>query len=565
MRQYNFDPYTGEPIANNQTPEEASTEAQVAAEPVVEAQATEMHAAEAQASVAQASQASDATNPYAEQLHAAQDDVAAAYADHQNEVEHNDEVHQNEAPAQPFSYRDYTAPTTEPSYSYGPGVTYNKAPDTSQQYAASDNHYGALQGNAYGAPRNDSYYSYDSYDTPQGNAPNTSYNSYHANDGGAAVAKPKKQRNPKATFAVVLVIVCLVSSVAASAITGMVMNGNTYHGSGNNSINIKTGTDVDVTEAVAKKVGPAVVGITSTVTSEGGGGFFGIEPQESTGVGTGMVVDKNGYILTNSHVVLDGDVDSIVVSLADGQELAGKLIWNDSSIDLAIVKVDAKNLPTVDMGNSDDISIGSYVAAIGNPLGLQFNGSITSGVVSGLGRSIQASDGNKSVQMDDLIQVDAAINSGNSGGPLLNKNGQVIGINTAKTSNAEGMGFAIPINTAKPIIEQVIDHGSFERVYLGISVTSVDTMKKNYPNIKIDADHGAYVQAVSEDSPAGLAGLKVGDVITKIEGKELETSSALIKSLLGYKPGDKVKLEVQRDGSTIELDVSLASQDSITS
>jgi S1-C subfamily serine protease len=307
----------------------------------------------------------------------------------------------------------------------------------------------------------------------------------------------------------------------------------------------------------------SVVGITSTMTVEGGSYFgFDFGSQESGGVGTGIIVDASGYILTNSHVILDGDAEKIEVLLSDGSTVQGNLLWNDSSIDLAIVKVDAagKTLKPAELGDSDKVRIGSYVAAIGNPLGLDFNGSITQGVVSGLGRSITASDGSKSTVMEGLIQVDAAINSGNSGGPLLDKQGQVIGVNTAK-AQAEGMGFAIPINTAKPIVDKVIKTGGFERVYMGVSAADANVIAEQYPNLGISKDEkGAFITAVSGDSPADNAGLKMKDIITAVDGKEIGTSSDLIKTLLNYSAGDEVKVTYKRDGKEASADVKLASQ-----
>jgi S1-C subfamily serine protease len=329
------------------------------------------------------------------------------------------------------------------------------------------------------------------------------------------------------------------------------------------NVNITPSADIGTTEAVAQKVLDSVVGITSKVTTDGGSYFgFDLGSQESGGVGTGIIVDAAGYILTNSHVVLDGDVDTIEVLLSDGTTAPGKLLWNDSSVDLAIVKMDAtgKTLKPAELGDSDKVKIGSYVAAIGNPLGLDFNGSITQGVVSGLGRSISASNGNSVTNMEDLIQVDAAINSGNSGGPLLNQKGEVIGVNTAK-AQAEGMGFAIPINIAKPIVEKVIKTGSYERVYMGVSAADASIIAEQYPSLGLKADvKGAFVTAVSGGSPADEAGLKMKDIITSVDGKEVKTSSDLIKTLLNYSVGDEVEVAYVRDGKTATTKVKLADQ-----
>jgi S1-C subfamily serine protease len=370
----------------------------------------------------------------------------------------------------------------------------------------------------------------------------------------------------------VLVVIIIVAMLASGILGGVIgtnikgssappsVAGSTAAG----NINITASSDLNTTEAVAQKVLDSVVGITSTMTIEGGNYFgFNLGSQESGGVGTGIIVDASGYILTNSHVVLDGGAEKIEVLLSDGSTVSGNLLWNDSSIDLAIVKTDAagKTLKPAELGDSDKVRIGSYVAAIGNPLGLDFNGSITQGVVSGLGRSITAtSDGSNTTTMEGLIQVDAAINSGNSGGPLLDKQGQVIGVNTAK-AQAEGMGFAIPINTAKPIVDKVIKTGGFERVYMGVSATDAAVIAEQYPNLGISKDEkGAFITAVSGDSPADNAGLKMKDIITSVDGKSIETSTDLIKALLNYSAGDEVKVVYKRDGKEASANVKLASQ-----
>ncbi|MDR1797607.1 MAG: S1C family serine protease [Clostridiales Family XIII bacterium] len=389
-----------------------------------------------------------------------------------------------------------------------------------------------------------------------------------ANQAPAPAPKPKKERlagKGLSVFVVIAVIACAASGVGGGLLGAHLAGGGAQGGTGavssGSEITISPASDITVTEAVAKKVLPSVVGITSSGTVVGEDFFFGQYEQQVEGVGTGMIIDKSGYILTNSHVVMDGSVDTIKVLLNTGEEEEGKVIWNDKSLDLAVVKIEADGLVPVEIGSSSDIQIGSYVAAIGNPLGLEFKSSITQGVVSGLDRTIEVADdtGMNVVSMEGLIQVDAAINSGNSGGPLLNSQGQVIGVNTAKAS-AEGMGFAIPIDTAAPIIEKVINEGSFERVYMGVSAVDVGYVKENYPNVELKVDQGACLTAVNEGSPAKNAGLKVTDVITAVDGQEIAGSAALVKALLGYSAGDVVTVTYNRDGETLETKVTLASQ-----
>ena len=282
------------------------------------------------------------------------------------------------------------------------------------------------------------------------------------------------------------------------------------------------------------------------------------------GVGTGIIVDEKGYILTNSHVVSDGNAEKIVVQLTDGREVDGKVLWNDKSIDLAIVKVEATNLTAAELGNSDDVRIGSYAAAIGNPLGLAFDRSVTQGVISGLNRTITVSDGQSQVTMDGLIQTDASINSGNSGGPLLNSAGQVIGINSAKAQSGEGLGFAIPINTAKPIVDEIKTKGEFKRSYIGIKGGNVSEYLDAYPEAKLGTKTGVYVVQIYTDSPAAEAGMKEGDIIVGLDDKKIETMTQLISTLFQYRPGDSVKLSVMRDSREMSFNVKLTSMDEDT-
>ena len=218
-------------------------------------------------------------------------------------------------------------------------------------------------------------------------------------------------------------------------------------------------------------------------------------------------------------------------------------MWSDSSLDLAIVKIDAKNLQAVELGDSDDVQIGDYAVAIGNPLGRDFERSVTQGIISGLDRTITTTDGESTNTMQGLLQTDASINSGNSGGPLINSSGEVIGINTAKASSAEGLGFAIPINTALPVIEEVKENGTYESVYLGITGMSVEDAMAQYQT-DFKTEKGVAVLQIYTDSPASAAGMKEGDVITAIDGDAIENMSDLKKKLVNYRPGDKITVKM---------------------
>ena len=323
--------------------------------------------------------------------------------------------------------------------------------------------------------------------------------------------------------------------------------------------------DLTVAEAIAEKVMPSVVGI-STVTTHSYGGFFGFGggySYDSMAVGTGVIIDKAGYILTNSHVVNDGNMKSITVSLFDGADIEGKVLWTDAVLDLAVVKIEPETrLTAAELGDSDEMRIGSYAAAIGNPLGLNFERSMSQGIISGLDRSIVVSNGvGGSFEMEGLMQTDATINSGNSGGPLLNSEGEVIGINTAKAESGEGMGFAIPINVAKPIVEQIMREGHYERPYLGIRGISLQEQRE-YNSDTLEEYFGTavgiYIDSVASGGEAEKAGLRRGDVITAIDGTKVGSMNKLNTVLVRYHVGDQVSLSVMRDKKPITMTVTLS-------
>ncbi|MFR8620142.1 MAG: S1C family serine protease, partial [Romboutsia timonensis] len=257
-----------------------------------------------------------------------------------------------------------------------------------------------------------------------------------------------------------------------------------------------------------------------------------------------------GYILTNSHVVSDGQAVDVKVLFNDGSTTQGKVLWNDAKLDLAMVKVDKTGLTAAELGDSDQVRVGDIAIAIGNPLGLEFQKSVTQGIISGLDRTIQT----EKETMTGLMQTDASINPGNSGGPLLNEKGQVIGINSAKVSSAEGIGFSIPINTAKPIIEQVIKSGNFEKVTLGIKGIDVTTFESS-TGTDLAADEGVYIVEVVSDTPAQKSGIQAGDVIVKVGNDETPTMTDLNKVLYKYKSGQSTKVTVNRSGKEVTVDI----------
>lgn len=311
-------------------------------------------------------------------------------------------------------------------------------------------------------------------------------------------------------------------------------------------VNINTSDDINTVSAVVKKAMSSVVGITTVEVQD-----YLFSQREVEGIGSGVIVDTNGYILTNSHVIGGGNAKSITVLFENGDKLPATVLWNDKSLDLAVVKVDATGLPVATLGDSDELEVGEISVAIGNPLGLDFQRTVTSGIISGLNRSIQV-DGNTVIE--NLIQTDASINPGNSGGPLLNSQGNVIGINTAKIKSAEGLGFSIPINEIKSIIEEVVSSGTYKTVFMGISGVTVEEYQSRL-GVKLEADKGIILIQVSENSPASRAGLMNGDIITKIDDNEIENMGQLKKSLYKYKQGDKAVVTIIRNNANKKIDI----------
>jgi S1-C subfamily serine protease len=309
---------------------------------------------------------------------------------------------------------------------------------------------------------------------------------------------------------------------------------------------------IDESSAVIKAVQEAMPAVVKITTTTGG-----VVSGQATG--TGFIYDSNGWILTNRHVV--ADATKLTVILSDSRELEGTVYGIDSLTDLAIVKVDATGLPTVQIGSSADLQQGQLAIAIGNPLG-EFENTVTTGVISGLGRQIVAGgQTSSSEQLNNLIQTDAAINPGNSGGPLLNSAGQVIGVNTAVSQDAQGIGFAIPIDVAKPIMQQAVAGQSLTRPWIGIFYQPVTKELAKERDLPVESgvivDSGGNQPAVFPNSPAANAGIKAGDVITAIDGTAINREADLAELMLPHKPGDTVTLRVLRGSSTQEIQVKL--------
>ena len=263
-----------------------------------------------------------------------------------------------------------------------------------------------------------------------------------------------------------------------------------------------------------------------------------------------MIYDKSGLIATNNHVV-EG-AQEIIVSLSDGRSIKGKVLGADAATDLAVVKIDAANLPVATLGDSSTLQVGEPAIAIGNPLGLEFRGSVTAGVISALNRSIEIGD-----RKYTLIQTDAAINPGNSGGALVNADGEVVGINSAKiaVSGVEGIGFAIPVNTAKPILTALAKQGRVIRPYVGASL--VDKEFADRYGFDVDVHGGLLIMKLVQGGPLAAAGIQTGDIITKFAGEKVSKVAELRAKIAEHKVGDKVEVTILRNGNEMTKTVVL--------
>ena len=306
----------------------------------------------------------------------------------------------------------------------------------------------------------------------------------------------------------------------------------------------------DIIEKTTKKI----VGISKLKNT--GSSILSKSTESELGLGTGIIVSDDGYILSNEHVT-GSKYSRCYLTLENGNNYEGTVVWSDVDLDLSITKINAKNLEYVDLGDSSKIRVGETVYAIGNPIGFEFRRTVTSGIISAKNRTIKLEESDKSSYMTDLIQTDATINPGNSGGPLIYPNGEVIGINTVKISSAEGIGFAIPINIIKPIIQSFKESGDFQEGTIGIYAYDKEVIPYLNLNFNINLEKGIYVAQITKNGPADNTELQEGDIITNIDSKELNTMNDLREYIYTKNPGEEVKLQIKRGKISKEISIVL--------
>ena len=413
--------------------------------------------------------------------------------------------------------------------------------------------------------------------------PDIDYTNYNKNvEETGLVVSDKTYRHKKKSNLKTYIALVLITSIISSSIVGGILYSSfsaklnsqaaaqtssaLFTDNGNSAQAVKTGTtsssngNMYSAVDIAKKVGPSIVGVRMTVTSSISQYFRGgNQQQDSTSEGSGIIISSDGYIMTNYHVVEYADPKSGVSSqallevfLPDGKQAQAKFIGGDDENDLAVIKVNLTNLPVAELGDSSKLEVGEPAVAIGNPLGMEFAGSVTVGVISALNRQVETED-----KTLNLIQTDAAINPGNSGGALVNSKGQVIGINTVKISETgvEGLGFAIPVNDAKPIVQQLVKYGYVKgRPFIGISgqeITQVMSARYGLPV-------GIYIVDVTSGSGAQKAGIEKGDVLVSLAGKAVKTMSDVNTIKKGYKAGDTVDAVIVRNDSKINVKITFS-------
>lgn len=366
----------------------------------------------------------------------------------------------------------------------------------------------------------------------------------------------KKIRN----FLIIILIVCVLIGIAYYFYTTYTKiditpeyeikrTGSTIQSETVENVEQESKTIADVLE----KVSQSVVGI-SKIKSRSNSIFSSKGSYNELGLGTGIIVSSNGYILSNCHVTGE-KLSTCYVTLENGYTYEGSVLWCDDDLDLSITKIDATNLPYATIGNSSDIKSGETVYAIGNPIGYEFRKTITSGIISATNRTIRIEENGGVSYMTDLIQTDASINPGNSGGPLISPSGEVLGVNTVKITSAEGIGFAVPINVVKPVIEKFVNENKFDEALLGIYAYDKEVIP--YMATTPNLTSGIYVVHITDNSPAISSGIQTGDVITSIDNVSVNNMIELREYIYSKNPGDTVSINISRGYVTRSFEIVL--------
>lgn len=373
----------------------------------------------------------------------------------------------------------------------------------------------------------------------------------------------KKSKNSKLKNVFIIFTIIILTAILAIVLYKMYEQINIYDYDKNvGATATRTVQTVEEVKQESKQIADIVENVTSCVVGiskikNAGNTIFLKDGVSNLGLGTGVIVSENGYILSNEHVT-GSKYSNCYITLENGKTYTANVVWSDSTIDLSISKINIKGLPYASLGDSSIVRVGETVYAIGNPIGYEFQRTVTSGIISAVDRTVRIDENNKTTYMEDLIQTDATINPGNSGGPLINADGLIIGINSVKITTAEGIGFAVPINVVKPIIEKYMKEEKFEEASLGIF--AYDKQIIPYINSDIDIQKGIYVAQISLDSPAAKAKLKEGDIITKIDNLELNKMCDLRCYIYTKSPGDEVNLTVYRNKKEVQLTIKLGTK-----
>ena len=366
------------------------------------------------------------------------------------------------------------------------------------------------------------------------------------------VKKKKTKRNIFIAFIIIVTTILIVSLVRLYSRIDISKSNEEIkvERTGTSSTNINE-NDESIENIIAE-TNYSVVGISKI--EDVGDSVFSENAIEKLGLGTGIIVSSKGYIVTNMHV--SGDkYSNCYVTLENGNSYKANVVWADSTLDLSILKINIEGMRSAKLGDSSKVKTGQTVYAIGNPIGYEFQRTVTSGIISAESRTLKFKENNTDILMTDLIQTDADINPGNSGGPLINTKGEVIGINSLKIDSAEGIGFAVPINIIKPIIEKFDKTGKFEEPTIGIS--GYDKNVIPYLDKDISITSGVYVENIVKGSPAEQKGILKGDIILKIDDEEINTMNELKEYVYSKYPGDEVNLSIKRNGISKNVKINL--------